>query len=188
MRKRVLKAVSWTVGAVTALIVLLIVAGLPLYVFPPAEEVGEADLIYVIGPPREARVAMERSLRAEGVADLSLYSVTTSGDMSADELGVCHKLDVECLHAEPFTTKGEFAMLGEFADEHDVERTIVLTFTPHVARTRYIAEKCFDGDVTVVAVDEQLSLGDWIYQYVYQTAAFLKAWSTPCADDATTLD
>lgn len=185
MRRRVVKAAVWTVGMLVALVVVLAVAGLPLYVFPPAEAVGEADLIYVIGPPRSPRVALERDLRDAGVADLSLYSVTPRGSAAEEALEVCDEDAVYCVGVEPFTTKGEFAYLADFAAEHDVERTIVITFTPHVARTRYIAEKCFDGDVTVVGVDQDLSLGDWIYQYLYQSAAFVKAWSTPCAENLT---
>lgn len=181
MRTRTL---LWGVGVATALFGVLAAAGLPVYVFPPADEVDDADLIFVIGPPNEERVARERALRASGVADQSLYSVTRRGRLSADELDVCREPEVTCTHIEPFTTKGEFAYLERFAHENDVERTVVLTFTPHVARTRYIAEKCFDGDVTVMAVDEGLTFGDWIYQYLYQSAAFVKAWATPCAEGA----
>lgn len=181
MRRRT-RALLWIAGTVTAVFGVLAVAGLPLYVFPPAEQIDDADLIFVIGPPNEERVAMERALRSAGVADESLYSVTSRGRLSAETLAVCHEATVTCAHIEPFTTKGEFAFLGRFAQQHDVERTVVLTFTPHVARTRYIAEKCFDGDVTVVAVDEGLNLGEWVYQYLYQSAAFLKAWATPCAE------
>jgi len=181
MRTRTL---LWIMGAVAGVFGVLVVAGLPLYVFPPAEDIDDADLIFVIGPPNEERVAAERTLRSADVADLSLYSVTSRGRLSAEALAVCREATVTCAHIEPFTTKGEFAYLERFAHENDVERTVVLTFTPHVARTRYIAEKCFDGDVTVMAVDEGLTFGDWIYQYLYQSAAFVKAWATPCAEGA----
>jgi hypothetical protein len=67
-----------------------------------------------------------------------------------------------------------------YARDHAVTDTVVLTFTPHVARTRYLFAKCYGGDVTVVGVDEHLSLADWVYQYAYQTAAFVKAWLEPC--------
>lgn len=179
-----LRAAAWTVGTMAALVVLFVVAGLPVYVFPPAAkalQLGDADLIYVIGPPAPERIALERALREQGVADLSLYSVGRSGRNSAKKLPVCSDRNVYCEHPQPFTTKGEFALLSEFAAEHDVRRTIVITFTPHVARTRYIAEKCFAGEVTVVGVDQNLSLGRWVYQYLYQTAAFVKAAATPCA-------
>lgn len=184
MGERMLRATAWTAAALTGLAALFVIAGLPVYVFPPAApapQPGEADLIYVIGPPAPERIALERALREQGVADLSLYSVGRSGRNSAKKLPVCSDRSVYCENPQPFTTKGEFALLAEFAAEHDVRRTIVLTFTPHVARTRYIAEKCFAGEVTVVGVDQSLSLGEWVYQYLYQTAAFVKAAATPCA-------
>ncbi len=176
------KIAAVSASALLALIAGVTLAGLPLYVFPPADPVGKADLIYVIGPPQKYRVQVERELRAEGVADRSLYSVPTHGGWSAERHPVCREEGVDCLHPEPFTTKGEIAFLTDYAAEHDIDRTIVLTFTPHVARTRYILEKCYDGDATVVAVDQHLSLADWIYQYAYQSLSLVKAWLTPCAD------
>lgn len=160
---------------------LIAVIGLPLFVAPPEEEIGQADLIYVIGPPKRERVAVERELRASGVASLSLYSVADHGGWSASRLPVCREPNVHCVHPEPFTTKGEIAFLSAFAEQHEIDRTVILTFTPHVLRTRYILAKCFPGDAVVVAVDQNLHLGEWIYQYAYQTTALAKAWLTPCS-------
>lgn len=165
-----------------AMIAAIAIAGYPLYVAPPADAIGEADLIYVIGPPARERIAVERELRTEGIADASLYSVGLVGPHAALNLPVCGEPGVECVHPRPFTTKGEIAYLSDYAAGHDVDRTVILTFTPHVARTRFVLEKCFPGEAVVVAVDQHLGLGDWIYQYAYQTSAFVKAWLTPCSD------
>ncbi|WP_243075709.1 YdcF family protein [Microbacterium sp. SS28] len=182
MRRPLKRIAVIAASAVAGLIALIIVAGLPLYVFPPAQTVGTADLIYVIGPPQRYRVAVEREMRAEGVADRSLYSVSLHGGWSAERHPICREEAVDCQHPEPYTTKGEIAFLQQYAAANDIDRTIILTFTPHVARTRYILEKCYDGDATVVAVDQHLDLGQWIYQYAYQSVSFVKAWLTPCAD------
>ncbi|MFH8252089.1 YdcF family protein [Microbacterium sp. B2969] len=184
MRAPTTRVAAIAAGVIVALIGVVALAGLPLYVFPPAEPIGKADLVYVIGPPQKYRVEVERALRAEGVAGHSLYSVPTHGGWSAARLPVCHEEGVDCVHPEPFTTKGEIALLTKYAPAHDVDRTIILTFTPHVLRTRYILEKCYHGDATVVAVDQHLSLADWIYQYAYQSFALVKAWITPCADSS----
>lgn len=182
MRSRRVRALLKTALGAVLLLAVVTAAGIPLYVLPPVAEVDEADLIYVIGPPTEERIALERTLRADGFADLSLYSVDTQGRYTADRVSACSAPGVVCVHPLPFTTKGEIAYLAEFAAAHDTQSTIVLTFTPHVARTRYIIDKCLDGTATVVAVDQTLSLGDWIYQYLYQSASFVKAWLTPCAE------
>lgn len=168
--------------ALIAGVVAIAVAGFPFVVAPYADEIGDADLIYVIGPPVRERVAVEREMRKDGIADRSLYSVGTSGWYSAEKLPVCREREVDCVHPVPFTTKGEVAYLAEYAEAHDIERTVILTFTPHVMRTRYIIDKCYPGDAVVVAVDQNLALGDWIAQYGYQFFAFLKAWLTPCAN------
>jgi hypothetical protein len=175
------RATAWVAGSLATLVALVALGGLPIYVFPPQEEVGTADLIYVIGPPTPARIAAERSMREEGVADLSLYSVRSGLRNGPERPDVCNEQAVACQRPDPFTTNGEALLLSEFAADHDVQRTVLLAATPHVARTRYIFEKCFDGEVTVVAVDQHFSLADWIYQYAYQTSAFSKAWTTPCA-------
>lgn len=169
-------------AVVGALIVAIALAGLPVYVFPPVEPIGEADLIYVIGPPTQTRIALEEELRRGGVADAALISVPLEGAQSAADSRVCFNLAVACEHPEPFTTKGEASMLAAYARDHGVQRTIVITYTPHVARTRYIFAKCYSGDVTVVAVDEHLDLIEWVKQYIYQSIAFVKAWATPCSD------
>ncbi|MDY0910391.1 hypothetical protein [Microbacterium sp. CFBP9034] len=182
LTRRRVRALSWTLAGAFTATVALAVLGYPLYVAPPVDEVTDADLIYVIGPPKPERIAVERALREGGVADLSLYSVGLLGIYTADTLEVCDEPDVFCVHPRPFTTKGEIAYLEGFAEDHDVERTIVLTFTPHVLRTRYILDKCYDGDATVMAVEQELNLGDWIYQYAYQSTALVKAWATPCAE------
>jgi hypothetical protein len=171
-------------SSLVGLLVLVVVAGLPLYVFPPQGQVDRADLVYVIGPPTPPRIALAERLEADGVADDLLVSVSPSHDViryPASALPVCDEAGTTCETPSPFTTKGEALMLTDYADGRTLGETVVITFTPHVARTRYIFDRCYDGHVTVVGVDQQLSLGDWIYQYAYQSAAFVKAWITPCA-------
>lgn len=163
------------------------IAGLPLYVFPAQGQVpADADLVYVIGPPNGPRVAAAERLRDDGLVH-ALVSVAAAPDpargfITASDLPLCAEPDVTCESPVPFTTAGEARMLEGYARGHDVAGTVVLTFTPHVARTRYIFAKCSDEDVTVVGVDERLDLWSWAYQYLYQTAAFAKAWIQPCPE------
>ena len=153
--------------------------GLPLYVFPAVPAAPKADFLSVIGPPTATRIADAESLRDQGIADEVLVSVPASGPESADELAYCWRAYVTCRTPDPFTTRGEAAMLDAYAT--DGESVIVLTYTPHVLRTRYIFGACADADVTVIPVDESLNLSRWIYNYAYQTAAFAKAWIVGCA-------
>ena len=164
--------------------ILIVLAGLPIYVFPASEPVEDADLVYVLGAPVPKRIAVERALREEGVAERSLISTSLIGGYRADLMRVCTRPEVDCIHPEPYTTKGEVALLQTYTDEHDIDRTIVLTATAHVARTRYILDKCFNGDAVVMGVQQDLDFFDWAGQYVYQTAAFVKDWVTSCDDQS----
>ncbi len=173
--RRLLAVVAVAAGILS----LVVVAGLPLYVFPPAEPVRQADVIMVLGPPLDERVELAEQLRDEGWADEILISVAAPGEPASD-LGVCHADGVTCQTPQPFTTAGEAAMLDAYADAHDVDHALVLTFTPHIARTRHIFEVCADTDTTVVEVPAQLGLTGWAWQYAYQTGAFAKAFLLPC--------
>lgn len=179
----ILTRARWARRVVLGILTILAavaVIGLPLYVFPGSPEPAEADLIYVIGPPTATRIADAENLRAQGIADEVLVSVPRSGVDSADELAYCRRAYVTCRTPDVFTTRGEAAMLAAYATAGD--DVIVLTYTPHVARTRAIFGTCADAGVTVIPVDEGLSLSRWIYNYAYQTAAFVKAWILGCAD------
>ena len=162
-------------GAAIAFVIAL--AGLPLYVFPPAQAATAADVVYVIGPPHEPRLALNRQLRDAGLAEASLISVSPDDPSESRMLQrECDDGTTTCATPEPFTTIGETLLLADYG----ADSAVVITFTPHVARTRYIFEKCFDGDVTVVGVDADLGVGEWIYQYAYQTGAFVKAFFEQC--------
>lgn len=177
----ILRRARWArrvVLGILTVFVIVVAAGLPLYVFPSHPTPVQADLLYIIGPPTPARIADAEKLRDAGVAERVLVSVPRTGDGSAQALSYCERSYVQCRTPDPFTTRGEAAMLAEYATAGD--EVVVLTYTPHVQRTRYIFGECADADVTVVPVDERLNLTRWAYNYAYQSAAFVKAWFLGC--------
>ncbi|WP_187288807.1 ElyC/SanA/YdcF family protein [Microbacterium sp. B19] len=158
-----------------------IIAGLPVYVWPPQSPPEEADYALVLGPPNPPRVhAAERLLR-QGLIGEVVLSVSPDGPESAAQYPACQDDRARCLVPDPFTTKGEARLAETLAVGAEEPRIIVVTFTPQVARARYIFDRCYGGQVQVIGVDENLGLWDWAYQYAYQTTAFVKAWMTPCA-------
>lgn len=158
-----------------------------LYGFPPPADEAGADLIYVIGPPTQPRIDEAESILHSSDGATLLVSVlppASSKEYVAAKMPICDQERVLCESPEPMTTKGEALMLVDYARTHDVHKVAVITFTPHVARTRYIFARCApDIDVQVIGVDQHLSIGDWVYQFAYQTTAFAKAIATPCASD-----
>lgn len=168
-------------GAAVLAFLLLIVLGLPLYVFPPQGQMNTGDVIYVLGPATGERIALAEKLRDQGVASQILVSVSPPGEYpSATDLPICSQQGVTCSVPDPLKTRGEAAMLADYAQTHTVHRTVVITFAPQVMRARFIFAKCYGGDVSVVSVDQHLSARQWAYQYVYQTAGFLKAFVKSC--------
>lgn len=156
---------------------LIVLVGLPLYVFPPADQVSRSDIAFVLGPPMEERLALAEGLRAEGLVGQVVVSVQASGGQTAEDLAICREERATCEVADPHTTRGEVLMMRERATAPSL---IVITQTAHVARTRYLFAKCYPGEVTVVAAGGPESLSAWTSQYVYQSLAFVKALLQPC--------
>lgn len=113
----------------------------------------------------------------EGLSDTLLISVSDPGDV-----GLCTEpapFTVYCARPEPFTTRGEARYLAAMAAEHGWSTVTVITFTPHITRTRILMERCFNGELRVVADHAPLSAAEWAYAYAYQTGAFLKVALKP---------
>lgn len=153
-----------------------------MFVFPRIDAPARADVIIVLGPPTSHRISAAQELLEAEVSDQVLLTVgrAGSGRWSAERLSVCGDDRFTCVVPIPMTTKGEARMLRWWARDHGARSAVVVTFTPHVERARYVFSRCFAGDVAVVGVGEPLTFIDWIYQYVYQSMAFAKALSTPC--------
>ncbi|MWV48997.1 YdcF family protein [Rathayibacter sp. VKM Ac-2803] len=168
--------------AVVALIaiVVLVAVGVPVYVFPATDAVpARADAVLVLGPPTRARTDLGRELVEEGVADTLLISVWASELAAApDESDVvaCDEPDmtVICFTAEPGTTQGEARALRDYADANGWDTVLVITQTPHITRARILMERCWGGTVLMESSGEPFTLGDWAYEYAYQTGAFAK--------------
>ena len=50
---------------------------------------------------------------------------------------------------------------------------IVVTFTPHISRARYIMQKCFDGYLIMSASPASLSVRYWAWAYIYHPSPFV---------------
>lgn len=172
---------------VAGLVVAVVVAGIPLYVVPASDDPDEVDVdvAYVIGPPTNGRMEIATEMVNEGRADAILVSLDPgaadyyeaaahlcAGD-TADVLAV--DATILCDKPDPFTTRGEARWLEDEMAEHSWDSAAVITFTPHVSRTRMIMERCNTRDVAMVDSGGDLATSYWAYQYAYQTAAFAKA-------------
>ncbi len=82
---------------------------------------------------------------------------------------------MQCLKPDPFTTRGEVMWLNREAEANGWDTAAIITFGPHVSRSRLIAGQCFDGEAIMLNSGEKVSLPYYAYMYVYQSAATVKA-------------
>lgn len=185
-RRRRRRLLAWAIALVTAVGVLAL-AGLPVYVFPAGADPHRApasDVVFVLGPPTLDRVADAVAVQEATATPAMLISIVEPSDepgalaaMVPDE---CAQSGTTCVMPEPFSTLGEAQLLAAHAEQTGATSAVVVTATPHVARTRYLMEKCSGVETTVVGIGGPDSFSGWARQYLYQSAAFAKAWITPC--------
>ncbi|MBT8159213.1 YdcF family protein [Arthrobacter terricola] len=158
------------------------IAGIFLYVEPQSDEPQRADVVFVLGPP-DSRMDYAEKLMDEGYAPTLAVSspVDKYGRFTADICGEHMSYRVICFHPEPFTTQGEARALKSMSDRYGWHSANVLTAQFHVTRARVIVERCYKDELHMVADQPQLPLVSltqptysWAYQYLYQTAAFVK--------------
>lgn len=162
-------------AVLAAMAVVWAVAGIFLYVAPPADEPKHADVLFVLGPPDQRMVYAERLMQQGYAPTLAVSSpVDQHGRYTADICGAQRAYRVICFHPDPFTTQGEARALKDLSDQYGWKSANVLTAQFHVTRARVIVSRCYEGDLHMVADRRGLPLISWAYQYLYQTAAFVK--------------
>lgn len=176
----------WLLSAVAATLVVAL-AGVPFYVLPASDEPAPVDVVYVIGPPTDERVDVALGMVRDGQAGAVMVSLDeTEADEYPAAASLCHgdedaweglptDLWVLCSKPDPFTTRGEARALETEMMLEGWDSAAVVTFRPHVLRARMIMERCDTGDVLMVDSGEPLDPWYWVYQYAYQSAAFVKA-------------
>jgi uncharacterized SAM-binding protein YcdF (DUF218 family) len=163
-------------------LIAAVIAGLPVYVRPQVDRLRHADAILILGGPDYRRYTFGLDLGAQGWAP----NVVVSNPKGADDPWLTRfcatpqaGFDLHCFTPDPPTTKGEGRELRRLASQHGWRTVIVVTLRPHVSRARFILEHCLDGELVMVAIPVQLSVFEWAFHYVYQTAGYLRAMLQP---------
>ncbi|RFA15155.1 hypothetical protein B7R21_03740 [Subtercola boreus] len=178
LARRVLAAEA----VVVALVLVFVIVGLPLYVFPHTDEpTKKADAVFVLGPPSQPRLEFAEKLMADGYAKTLVLSIkperTEANRVAAcdDDLGY----KVKCFIADPNTTQGEAETLQSLAEANNWTHVIVVTFDSHITRARVLMERCYTGTLQMVAAPKRYHPVEWIREYLYQTGAFVKVALDP---------
>jgi hypothetical protein len=168
--------------SVCLMLVVAVVAGLPVYVRPQVDRLHHADAILVLGGPDSRRYTFGFDLGARGWA----RNVVVSNPHGADDPWLTRfcatpqtRFELHCFVPDPPTTKGEGRELARLASEHGWRTVIVVTLRPHISRARFILDQCFKGELVMVPIPVHLSVPIWAFQYVYQTAGYVRALFQP---------
>ncbi|WP_229684328.1 YdcF family protein [Nocardia camponoti] len=157
---------------------VIAVAGFPVFVRPQIDPLRRADVIVVLGGTPYERFDRGIELAQQGYAPEVLISQSTGADDPEMDryCGGRFAFRVSCFVPDPWTTDGEAREIVRRAKIYGWRHIIVVTFTPHVSRARYIVEKCFDGEITMVASPSESGLGFWAWMYVRQSGGYVRAF------------
>jgi hypothetical protein len=164
------------------MVVVAVLAGLPVYVRPQIDRLRHADAILILGGPGYRRYPFGFDLGTQGWAP----NVVVSNPNGPDDPWLTRfcatpqtRFELHCFTPNPPTTKGEGRELHRLASQHGWRTIIVVTLRAHISRARFILKQCFDGDLVMVAIPVQLSVFEWTFNYVYQTAGYVRAVLQP---------
>ncbi len=172
----------WLVRIGLAVLVIWLLGCYLVLVEPSVNKPAKADAILVLGPPdvdgrAEAAYALARAHYAGTVV------VSVQSDLQQQVKGACRNQNpdyqVICFQPRPGTTRGEAHEIAELARTHHWRTVIVITSTYHISRARMIIERCLPGTVLMVAAPGRPAISTWAKQFVYQTAAYVKAFAHP---------
>ncbi|MFC8527379.1 YdcF family protein [Nocardia sp. NPDC057227] len=175
----VLRRVAVGLAGLLLVIAALTAAGLPVFVHPQVDPLRPADAIVVLGGTPYERFDVGLELAERGLAPELVISAST-GLKDPAMARYCtgeHTFRVSCFEPDPWTTQGEAQEIGRRAAAEHWQHIIVVTFTPHVSRARYIVGKCFGGELTMVASPSRTDLAFTAWMYLRQSAGYLRAFT-----------
>ncbi|MFC9893521.1 YdcF family protein [Nocardia sp. NPDC127579] len=162
-------------------LVIVVTALWPVYVRPRTDPPAPADAIFVLGGAHDGREQLALRLARDGFAPWVVLSDPYTNSAMLNR--ICHggySFRVSCFDPAPRTTRGEGRELARLARANNWRRVIVVTFTPHISRARYILGKCWSGELLFADPRPDLSVARWAYDYAYQSAGYLKAFFEDC--------
>ena len=140
--------------------------------YPELDDPGRADAVVVLGGDEETGWRAGRALVDDGVADELVVSVPYGRpqECTTPPTGVT----VTCFVPDPSTTRGEAQMIGRLAAERGWDSVVVVTWRAHVARSRMLVERCFDGEIRMVEDHLPMDPAHWAREFAYQSGAWVK--------------
>lgn len=169
--------VRWVSGVFALILVGWLILCFLVVQHPTENRLTHSDAVVVLGPPNGDRISTALDILAQGLTTNVVVSLPAPVFGGANHLceGPPPGVTVTCFVPSPGTTQGEAEEVGRLARQHGWTSVIVVTSKYHVSRARVIFDRCLSGRVEVVSTHETISAAQWAYQYLYQTAGYLKA-------------
>jgi uncharacterized SAM-binding protein YcdF (DUF218 family) len=174
-------------GLTAAVVVLLLVVGVSgslLFADSTVDPLRRADAVIVLGGEHDGREAYGLQLVKEGYAPVLVLSdpYASSDPVMTRMCDSTHSgVEVVCRAPNPPTTRGEAILAHELAVERNWRTVIVVSWRYHLPRARLIFAQCFSPAADSVIMRDvprsyPYSVLQWQYTFVYQYAAFAKAF------------
>ncbi|MFE3290956.1 YdcF family protein [Rhodococcus sp. NPDC059234] len=161
-----------------AAVLVAVAAGWPIYVDPQVDDPTPADAVVVLGGPGSERYQVGLDLMRRGLAPQLVIS-NPVGDPEEMPNPLCDQqfeFVVSCFVPDPSNTRGEAIEIRDRAEAQHWTSIIVVTWKPHVSRARYVIEKCYSGELTMVASSHDMRRAYWPWAYIYQTAGYVRSF------------
>ena len=154
--KTVVRLAARLVAALALAVALLVCTTLYLFVWPPTGPVEEADAVVLLSGDHGERLPVALRLLDRGVADVLVLAGTPDYPLWLELCENRQTYEVVCLRPQPDSTRAEARAAGRLAVERGWRSLVVVTTTYHVTRSALLFDRCFDGEVRMVAADRSL--------------------------------
>jgi hypothetical protein len=155
----------------SALLLTFIAASAYLFVWPPTNQPRHVDAILSLnGPDEPSREGRAVSLAEKGYARVLIFSLGRSQHVPCPAVP---SVQVVCFVPDPGTTLGEVKWASSYARAHGIHSMMIVPATAQAVRARFLAERCFKGQISVVPASQPA--GSVPYNVVYEWAALTRA-------------
>jgi uncharacterized SAM-binding protein YcdF (DUF218 family) len=158
-------------------LVVLIAATARWFVWPRTDAVDRADAVVVFDGGQGERMHTARTLMARGIAPALVVSTGQELD-PGDGDGLCtepQSFEVLCFTPRPDTTRGEAQAVGEIARRRSWDTVALVTSTYHVSRARMLVERCYRGQLVVVAASPPGGPFAWVGNVAHEWGGSVEA-------------
>lgn len=155
-------------------------AGYALFGVDRQDALRKVDAIVVLGGEHDGREQYGIRLAQEGWSTNVVLS-NPYGPRDATVRDLCDTrvgdISVTCEVPTPSTTRGEAMFTERLSRERGWKSVIVISWSYHLTRSRYIFDNCYSGETVMRAVPREYRYGpaDWELIYLYQFVGTAKA-------------